>query len=49
MVGLRGALAPVLGYVVLRVAGYREVFLVASGLFATAALSSLLLARYRAR
>lgn len=49
MVGLRGALAPVLGYVVLRVAGYREVFLVAAGLFAAAALSSVLLARYRGR
>ena len=49
MVGLRGAMAPVLGYAVLRVAGYREVFLVAAALFAAAAISSALLARYRAR
>jgi MFS family permease len=49
MVGLRGAIAPVVGYVTLRIAGYREVFLVAAGLFAAAALSSWLLARYRSR
>ena len=49
MVGLRGVLAPVLGYVLLRWLGYREVFLVAALLFVTAAGSSYLLGRWQRR
>ncbi len=45
MVGVRGVLAPILGYLLLTFLGYREVFLVAAGLFLTAAVSSALLAR----
>jgi MFS family permease len=45
MVGLRGVLAPVLGYLILTFLGYREVFLAAAGLFLTAGLSSAVLAR----
>jgi MFS family permease len=49
MVGLRGMLAPILGYVLLEFLGYREVFVAASTLFATAAVSSVVLARWLAR
>ncbi|MBD3220195.1 MFS transporter, partial [bacterium] len=45
MVGFRGVLAPILGYLLLTFLGYREVFLVAAALFATAGASSVLLAR----
>lgn len=45
MVGLRGILAPILGYAILSFMGYREVFLVAGALFLTAAVSSAILAR----
>jgi MFS family permease len=49
MVGIRGLLAPVLGYALLRWLGYREVFLVAALLFAAASLSSVMLARWQRR
>jgi MFS family permease len=47
MVGVRGVLAPILGYALLRWLGYREVFLVAASLFVAASLSSWLLARWQ--
>ncbi len=49
MVGVRGLLAPVLGYVLLRWLGYREVFLAAALLFLAASVSSVLLARRQER
>ena len=49
MVGVRGVLAPVLGYVMLEVAGYRAAFLAAAVLFVLAAGSSAALARRVAR
>ncbi|MEZ4386380.1 MAG: MFS transporter [Candidatus Krumholzibacteriia bacterium] len=45
MVGLRGVLAPILGYLLLTFLGFREVFLVAACLFLAAAVSSAVLAR----
>ena len=45
MVGIRGVLAPVLGFLLLTFLGYREVFLAAAGLFLSASVSSTLLAR----
>ncbi len=45
MVGLRGVLAPVLGYVLLTFLGYVEVFVAAAVLFLAAGISSALLAR----
>jgi len=45
MVGLRGILAPILGYAILSALGYREVFVAAAALFLLAAVSSALLAR----
>lgn len=45
MVGLRGVVAPVLGYLLLTYLGYREVFLVAAGLLLSAGVSSAWLAR----
>lgn len=47
MVGVRGILAPILGYALLRWLGYREVFLMAALLFLTASLSSWSLARWQ--
>jgi len=49
MVGIRGVLAPILGFVLLETIGYRAAFIAAAGLFASAALSSALLARRIAR
>lgn len=49
MIGVRGLLAPILGYALLRWLGYREVFLVAALLFVMASLSSWLLARWQKR
>lgn len=46
LVGLRGIMAPVLGYLLLTFLGYREVFLTAAGLFLAAAVSSWLLSRW---
>jgi hypothetical protein len=45
MVGVRGLLAPVLGYLLLEFLGYREVFVAAATLFLAAGVSSALLAR----
>jgi hypothetical protein len=45
MVGLRGVLAPVLGFLLLTFFGYRAVFIAATCLFFSASLSSWLLAR----
>ena len=47
--GLRGVIGPLLGYVVLRVMGYREVFLAAAVFFLAGALSSYALWRALAR
>jgi MFS family permease len=49
MVGIRGVLAPVLGYVLLRWLGYRAVFLTAAVLFLAASASSMLLGRRLAK
>lgn len=49
MVGVRGLLAPILGYAILRFFGYREVFLAAAVLFMAASVSSAALARWQAR
>jgi len=43
MVGFRGIVAPLLGFLLLRFLGYREVFFMAAGLFMLAALSSVVL------
>lgn len=45
MVGIRGALGPVFGFLLLRWAGYREVFLTAAVVFLLASLSSRALGR----
>ena len=47
LVGLRGLVAPVLGYVLLRWLGYREVFLAAALLLGVAAVSSVMLGRWQ--
>ncbi len=49
MVGIRGALGPVVGFLLLRWAGYREVFVTAAVVFLLAALSSRLLGRQLGR
>jgi MFS family permease len=45
MVGVRGVFGPLIGYVVLRLFGYREVFLVTAMILLVSAASSALLAR----
>ena len=45
MVGIRGLFGPVVGFLLLRWAGYREVFLTAAAVFLLASLSSWLLGR----
>ncbi len=45
MVGIRGILAPILGFVLLETMGYRAAFVAAAALFGAAAISSALLAR----
>ncbi|MBU2499919.1 MFS transporter [bacterium] len=45
MVGIRGLLGPVLGFALTTWAGYREVFIVAAGVFIAASLSSAALGR----
>jgi MFS family permease len=45
MVGIRGLLGPAIGFAVLRLLGYREVFVLAALIFLTAAVSSGLLGR----
>ncbi len=46
LVGIRGLLGPAIGFVVLRLSGYREVFVLAAAIFLAAAASSALLGRW---
>jgi len=45
MVGIRGLVGPAIGFMVLHLLGYREVFVLAALIFLTAAGSSVLLGR----
>ena len=49
MVGIRGILGPAVGFTVLRLLGYREVFLLSAAIFLCAAASSVLLGRRMGR
>jgi MFS family permease len=49
MVGIRGVIGPLTGFIVLRLLGYQEVFWAAAGFFMSAAISSVLLWKWLTR